>query len=80
MADWIDEEKARRQRGENRPLLQSQHDAVNGHYPGTTMEECIDCGEHTGNAGRGDGSLYCDVCDKGPRCSGCHENHPHHGS
>jgi len=35
------------------------------------LEECCLCGEYTGNAGRGDGSIYCDKCDTGPYCSDC---------
>ena len=72
---WIDEEKARRQRGETRPLTQSQHAAVNARHPETTLEKCVLCDEPTGRAGKGEDSLYCEVCEKGPLCSGCSENH-----
>lgn len=67
--DEIDKERARREAGERRPLTQSQHAAVNARYPGTTLEMCIECGEATGKAGRGEDSLYCGVCDEGPYCS-----------
>jgi len=36
------------------------------------QEICIACGEATGRAGRGDDSLYCETCDKGPYCLECH--------
>jgi len=38
------------------------------------LEECCICCDPTGNAGRGDGSIYCDVCDSGPFCSDCAED------
>ena len=54
--DWIDEEYQNRLLGRNRALLQSQHNAVNARYPGTTLEYCCDCGEPTGNAGKDEDS------------------------
>ncbi len=71
MSDWIDEEKARRDQGINRPLLQSDHWAVNARYPGTTLEYCSECGHPTGRAGRGDDSLFID--DDGPYCRECYD-------
>ena len=38
------------------------------------LEYCFVCGQSTGNAGQGDGSLYCE-CDKGPFCDECWNNH-----
>jgi hypothetical protein len=38
MMEWIDDERERRGRGECHALLQSQHDLVNGRYPGCTLE------------------------------------------
>lgn len=69
--DWIDREKARRDRGENRALDQRQHAAVNARYPGTTTEHCCECGDATGRAGRGEDSLYRDD-DTGPYCEACY--------
>lgn len=37
------------------------------------LEECIECHAYTGKAGPGDGSLYCDSCDRGPYCDECIE-------
>lgn len=71
MTDWIDEEAQRRAGGLTRPLTQAEHAAVNARYPGCTAELCIDCGAHTGNAGRGDGSLY-DEDGNGPFCRLCY--------
>lgn len=68
--DWIDEEYRRRKNGQTRGLLQSEHAAVNARYPGCTLEYCCECGEPTGNAGRGDGSLY-DGDGNGPFCVSC---------
>lgn len=39
------------------------------------FEECCVCGSHTGRAGRGDDSIYCDDCDMGPFCEGCWHQH-----
>jgi len=68
--DWIDEEYERRQRGERRALLQSEHAAVNARYPGCTLERCGECSNPTGRAGRGDDSLYTDD-GEGPFCEEC---------
>ena len=38
------------------------------------LEYCFICGEPTGRAGQGDGSLYCE-CDRGPFCEECWEKH-----
>lgn len=75
MGDWIDQERARRELGETRPLLQSQHAAVNARYPGCTLEYCCDCGEATGCAGKGEDSRYCGSCETGPFCWGCWKAH-----
>lgn len=75
MRDWIDEEKYQRQRGINRPLLPSEHNAVNNRYPGCTLEYCSECGKATGRAGRGDDSIFVDAIDGtgeyGPLCYEC---------
>jgi hypothetical protein len=71
-ADWIDEEKARRDKGIKRPLDQSQHAEVNSRYPGCTLEYCCECEQPTGRAGRGDDSLFDDY-DHGPFCEECWE-------
>jgi hypothetical protein len=75
MMDWIDEEKERRQRGIRRPLLQSEHEAVNARYPGCTLEYCSECGNPTGRAGRYDDSIFLDASDGsgeyGPLCTDC---------
>ena len=68
--DWIDEEKKRRDQGINRPLLQSQHWAVNARYPGCTLEYCCECDHPTGGAGKGEDSNYGEDGD-GPYCWGC---------
>lgn len=34
------------------------------------LEYCFNCGDATGHAGLGDGSLYCE-CDEGPFCNNC---------
>lgn len=73
MSDWIDDEKRRRDAGGKRPLLQSQHAAVNARYPGCTDEHCCACGRATGNAGVGDGSLYADD-GEGPYCWECYRS------
>lgn len=75
MPDWIDEERARRQSGDNRHLTQSQHAAVNSQYPGATLEFCLACGDPTGRAGRGDDSIHCESCECGPFCEACMEQH-----
>ena len=36
-----------------------------------SLEHCIVCGEATGNAGPGDGSVYCVSCEIGPLCRHC---------
>ena len=77
MGDWIDEEYERRKHGENRPLLQSDHWAVNSRYPGCTLEYCCECNRATGRAGRADDSLFDDETDDGPFCRECwDERHP----
>ena len=38
------------------------------------LEYCFCCGEPTGHAGAGDGSIYCE-CDAGPLCDECWELH-----
>ena len=38
-------------------------------------EECAICGDRTGKAGQGDGSLFCETCEKGPLCEECHGKH-----
>jgi hypothetical protein len=43
--------------------------------PGQRLEECVKCGDYTGKAGPGDGSLYCERDDKGPYCEGCYKIH-----
>jgi len=70
VTDWIDNEKARRDQGINRPLLQSNHWAVNARYPGCTLEYCCECNQPTGNAGKGEDSNYTDD-DEGPYCYEC---------
>ena len=71
MTDWIDDEKMRRDEGITRGLYQSQHAEVNSRYPGCTLEYCCECGEPTGNAGKGEDSNYND--DDGPYCWDCFE-------
>jgi hypothetical protein len=39
------------------------------------LEECVKCGDPTGKAGPGDGSLYCERDDKGPYCDECYRIH-----
>jgi len=77
MTDWIDKERERRQGGETRALLQSQHGEVNARYPGCTLEYCQECDQPTGKAGRDEDSLYCDECweHDGPFCEQCHTVH-----
>lgn len=58
-------------------LTQAEHNAINAReYPGT-REMCRECDQPTGNAGKGDGSLYCpdDDCGLGPFCWGCYDIH-----
>ena len=40
-----------------------------------TYEYCCDCGCETGKAGRGEDSIYCDLCDSGPFCEECFDKH-----
>ena len=68
--DWIDKVRDERSVGLNKPLYQSEHHAVNSRYPGLTIEYCIECGEPTGNAGKGEDSNYTEN-DEGPFCWGC---------
>jgi len=68
--DWIDQIKKERDNGSKRPLDQSQHQAVNARYPGCTLEYCCDCGEATGNAGKGEDSNYTED-GEGPFCWEC---------
>ena len=39
------------------------------------LELCFVCDEPTGRAGKGEDSLYCDECDKGPYCPECFRKH-----
>lgn len=41
--------------------------------PSTHYEECVSCGQYTGNAGVGDGSRYSNDGDRGPFCDACGE-------
>ena len=68
--DWIDHIKKERDNGIIRSLDQSQHQAVNARYPGTTLEYCCECGEPTGNAGAGEDSNYTED-GAGPFCWEC---------
>jgi hypothetical protein len=38
-------------------------------------EYCCSCKRPTGRAGKGDDSLYCDVCGAGPFCEECYDSH-----
>ena len=38
------------------------------------LEECAVCGEYTGKAGAGDGSIFCN-CGAGPFCNKCWDGH-----
>lgn len=67
---WIDKIKDERSIGINKPLSQSEHKIVNSRYPGLTLEYCCECGEATGNAGKGEDSLYTED-DEGPFCWEC---------
>ena len=42
---------------------------------GRPLEHCFICDEPTGRAGKGEDSLYCDECDKGPYCPDCFRKH-----
>lgn len=53
-----------------RALDQDSHAAVNARYPGCTLEHCCKCGEATGAAGPGDGSIYAED-GSGPYCATC---------
>ena len=68
--DWIDKEHQDRLNGGKRALSQSQHNAVNDRYPGTTIEYCCDCGQPTGFAGKGEDSCYIED-GEGPFCWDC---------
>ncbi len=70
--DWIDKENNRRKNGLTRQLTQTEHAMVNHRYPGCTLEYCCNCGDATGKAGKGDGSLYTD--DDGPFCYKCFQD------
>jgi len=63
-ADW---------RRTHRALTQAEHQAINNAYPGATLEYCCECGNPTGRAGRGNGSLYSDD-GEGPLCDECWED------
>lgn len=39
------------------------------------LELCFICDEPTERAGKGEDSLYCDECDKGPYCPDCFRMH-----
>ena len=50
---------------------QAEHQHINADsYPGT-REICINCGDPTGKAGKGDDSLY--LYDEGPYCQDCYD-------
>ncbi len=68
--DWIDEIKQERDRNHIRPLYPYEHEAVNTRYPGLTLEYCCNCGNPTGNAGRGADSNYTED-GEGPFCWNC---------
>ena len=70
MTDWIDREARNRANGGKRSLNQSDHAAVNARYPGCTLEYCCECDQPTGNAGRGEDSLF-DEDGEGPFCEEC---------
>jgi len=75
--DWIEQIKQDRDTGINKPLLQSDHWEVNRRFPGTTLEYCCECGQPTGNAGRGEDSIYAETMigedEIGPLCSECYD-------
>lgn len=68
--DWIDREKADRDSGIKKALLQSEHAKVNARYPGCTLEYCCECDEPTGNAGEHEDSNYTEN-GEGPFCWEC---------
>ena len=68
--DWIDKIREERASGVIRPLFQSEHAEVNNRYSGCTLEYCCECGEPTGNAGKGEDSNYTED-DEGPFCWDC---------
>lgn len=74
--DWVGEEKKRRDTGHKRPLLQTEHWAMNARYPGETLEYCCNCNQPTGRAGKADDSLYTED-DEGPFCWDCWERLGH---
>ena len=74
MKDTIDRTYADWQQT-HRPLTQAEHQAINARYPGATDERCCMCGNPTGNAGRGNGSIFCDECGEGPFCRDCWNEH-----
>ncbi len=39
------------------------------------LEICVVCAEPTERAGRADDSLFCEVCDGGPFCASCFDEH-----
>lgn len=39
------------------------------------LEYCCVCDEPIGNAGRGEGTLYCEFCGGGPYCESCYDEH-----
>ncbi len=49
---------------------------------GRPLEMCVVCDDPTGRAGRGEDSIYCDVCEVvgvnilcGPFCADCYDIH-----
>ena len=76
--DYIDQIKEDRTNGITKPLLQSDHWAVNARYPGTTLEYCCECDQPTGNAGRGEDSIYAEAMlgndEIGPLCFECYND------
>lgn len=39
------------------------------------LELCIQCDQPTGRAGACEDSMYCCICDEGPFCEECDEEH-----
>ena len=39
------------------------------------LERCFACDEPTGRAGKGEDSIYCEYCDRGPFCPECFQKH-----
>ena len=74
--DYIDQIKHDRDNGINKPLLQSDHWAVNARFPGTTLEYCCECDNPTGRAGRGEDSIFAEFIiggdEIGPLCWECY--------